>query len=268
MESSKIIRIREKYMNTKNCMNHSMGRIICDKDTCDGVPFEHVAHCIDCKEAIRQEGKKNIFVNGNKMSDCPNGCDERHVCSKCVCEKCRAYSFETGKCECHSSPQDDNKEILEGLDKHFGVQEKSKLSDCCHAQIRTSELVCSTCLNTCSVFPVSEVQENSKCEKCGIGTNGKYNPSRMSQAINKAQVEGEKHGWIQGQMHGEAIGRKEGYEKGLHDEASRWMNQDANEHDKQIRTRATNEDKKKRSDIMKKVVAVRLSKKSNEKQND
>ena len=36
----------------KKCINHGMGRTICNKNTCDGVPFEHTSHCIVCKEAI------------------------------------------------------------------------------------------------------------------------------------------------------------------------------------------------------------------------
>lgn len=37
---------------------------------------------------------------------CENGCDESHVCSKCVCKRCKTMNLETMECDCPSSTLD------------------------------------------------------------------------------------------------------------------------------------------------------------------
>lgn len=46
-----------------------------------------------------------IIYKNNKEKKCE--CDEKHICSKCVCPKCKTCNLETMKCDCSSTPTED-----------------------------------------------------------------------------------------------------------------------------------------------------------------
>ena len=106
----------------KECMNHGMGRTLCDKNTCDGVPFEHTSHCIDCKQAIPNDVKNSTLqkcyscggkgtysqMGGIHGSDDfgGEGFDEAPKIRNYPCSACNGTGYkplqENGKCEHYS----------------------------------------------------------------------------------------------------------------------------------------------------------------------
>ena len=56
-------------------------------------------HGIMSKTQFEAYGRKHGYLPEEPTDKkCPNGCDDNHVCSKCVCPKCKAY-FDSGLCD-------------------------------------------------------------------------------------------------------------------------------------------------------------------------
>ena len=99
----------------KKCINHGMGRTICNKNTCDGVPFEHTSHCIVCKEAIPNDVENSNLQKFKSSPFCShntNGRDMNKPCSIAV----SSPSWETREREmwmkiCREHPTEENEAI-------------------------------------------------------------------------------------------------------------------------------------------------------------
>ena len=82
-------------MESNNFMNCTHRKLLCNKETCDGVEFEHEEHCGVCGVAFEKEKctcASFFTVRGVHKKDCP--CHESMAEKEIIvnhCEDCLAY---------------------------------------------------------------------------------------------------------------------------------------------------------------------------------